>query len=159
MILILVYKLQIIYSMNVDFTELNKITGVTDTALYGKGGELVAPQLPYTPARILQLGKEVALFAVFLSRMKEDFDFIEFIYGNKRVIVRLAQNFFLVVISENTADVSLIKLTLNVIQKDIKGDRDLQKIIGKSAVKRDLLDEAAEDSELQDLLARMKITA
>ncbi len=145
--------------MSVDITELHKIDGVTDVFLYSQGGELLAPQLPYTAARIGLLGRELALSSILLKKMNQEVDFFEFIYENKRVIVRTSQTFFILVICENDADTALIKLTMNVLHEDVKADKDIQKALHKSSVKRDLLAEAQEESDLRDLLIKMKVTS
>jgi len=144
--------------MNVNFSELNHIEGVTDSFLYNKWGELLAPQLPYTAARILQFGKEVALCSVFLEKMGQGVDFIEFKYEDRRVIIRLSQNFFILVICEGATDTTLIKLTLNVIHEEVKGDKDIQKSLNKLSDKKNFLADAHEEPELRELLATMKIT-
>jgi hypothetical protein len=144
--------------MNVDFSELNRIQGVTDSLLYSKWGELLAPQLSYTAARILQLGKEVAMCSFFLEKVGQGVDFIEFIYEERRFIVRLSQNFFILVICERETDIALIKLTMNVIHEDVKSDKDIQRSLSKSPGKKNFLADAQEEPELRELLATMKIT-
>jgi len=67
--------------------------------------------------------------------------------------------FFILVVCEHNADTTLIKLTLNVIHEEAKGDNDLQKSLRKSKGKGDLLAEAQEDSELAELFKRIKIAA
>src|SRR4030043_1374815 len=124
--------------MRVDFSELSSIKGVSESFLYNKLGELVAPQLPYTAARILQFGKEVALCSVLLEKIGQEIDFIELIYEDRRLIVRMSQNFFILVICENAADTALIKLTLNIIHEEIKVDKDIQNVLRKSSGKKDL---------------------
>jgi hypothetical protein len=145
--------------MAVDFTELNKIGGVTDAFLYSKGGELIAPPLPYTAARILHFGREMALCAVILEKMRQEVDFIELIYTEKRIIVKISQNFFILVVCESTADTTLIKLTLNVMHEEIKGDKEIQRLFRKSSGNKNLFAEAQKESELQELLVKMKLPA
>lgn len=144
--------------MSVDLADLNKIEGVTDAFLYSKWGELLAPQLPYTAARIGLFGREMALCTILLEKMRQELDFFEFIYESKRAIVRMSQNFFILVICDDIADTTLIKLTMNVIHEDVKGDKDIQKSLRKSPGKKDLLAEAQEESELKALLVKLKIT-
>jgi hypothetical protein len=144
--------------MNVDFSELNSIVGVADSYLYSKWGELLAPQLTYTAARILQFGKEVALCSVFLEKIGQNVDFIEFIYEDRRFIVRLSQNFFILVICESNSDLALIKLTLNVMHEEVKGDKDIQKSLSKLPEKKNFLADAQDEPELRELLDCMKIT-
>jgi hypothetical protein len=62
-------------------------------------------------------------------------------------------------VCENTADTSLVKLTLNVLHEEVKVDNDLQKSLRKSPGTENLLIEAQSDSELQDLFKKIKITA
>lgn len=144
--------------MNVDFSEINSIVGVTDSYLYSKWGELLAPQLTYTAARILQFGKEVALCSVFLEKIGQNVDFIEFIYEDRRFIVRLSQNFFILVVCESNTDLALIKLTLNVMHEEVKGDKDIQKSLNKLPGKKNFLADAQDEPELRELLDSMKIT-
>jgi hypothetical protein len=148
-----------IKNMAVDFTELNKIVGVTDSFLFSKGGELVAPPLPYTAARILNFGREMALCAVILDKMRQEIDFVELIYEERRVIVKISQNFFILVVCESTTDTTLIKLTLNVMHEEIKDDKEIQRLLRRSSGNKNLFVEAQKESELQELLVKMKLTA
>jgi hypothetical protein len=145
--------------MKVDLTELTNIEGVTESFIFTKGGELLIPRLPYTDARIEQLGKEVALCSALLEKIKQEVDFFELIYEDRHIIVRISRNFFTLVVCENTADTTLIKLTLNVMHEEVKGDNDLQKSLRKSSGTGNLLTEAQEESELRELFKRIKITA
>lgn len=155
----MVYKLLKYVSMNVDLNELNKIEGVTDSFIYSKGGALLAPQLQYEDARIEHFGREVALCFAILDKIRQEVDFIELIYEDRHIIIQIAQNFFILVICEATADTTLIKLTLNVINDEVRGNKDIQKALRKSPEKKDLLAKAQEESELQELFKKMKITA
>jgi hypothetical protein len=145
--------------MSVDLTELNKITGVTDAFIYSKGGQLLVPQLQYKDARIEHFGREVALCSAILEKMRQEVDFIELIYEDKHLIVQISQNFFILVICEDSTDTTLIKLTLNVISDEARGDKDIQKSLRKLPGKVDLLAKAEEEAELQELFKKMKLTA
>lgn len=145
--------------MKVKLTELDNIDGITESFLFSKGGELVLPQLPQTEARIQKMGKEAALCAALLERIKQEVDLFELIYEEKHVVVRISNNFFTLVVCDSTADTSLIKLTLNVIHEEAKSDNDLKKILRKSQGTGDLLTEAQKDSELAELFKRMKVAA
>lgn len=139
--------------------ELNNIDGVVDTFIYTKGGTLIAPQLPYKDARIEHFGREVALCSALLEKIRHGVDFFELIYEERHIIVRISHNFFILVICEDTADTTLIKLTLNVIHEEVKGDTDIQKSLRKAQGKVDLLATAQEESDLRELLEKIKITA
>jgi hypothetical protein len=145
--------------MKVDLTELSNIEGVTESFIFKKAGELLLPRLPYADARIEHMGKEVALCTALLEKIKQKVDFFEFIYNDSHVIVRVSSNFFIMVVCENTADTTLIKLRLNVIHEEVKVDNDLQKSLRKSPGTKNLLIEAQSDSELQELFKKIKITA
>ena len=145
--------------MSIDLTELNKIPGVTDSFIYSKGGQLLVPQLQYKDERIEHFGKEVALCSAILEKMRQEVDYIELIYEDRYLIVQVSANFFILVLCEDTADTTLIKLTLNVISDDAKSDKDIQKSLRKSAAKVDLLAKAQEESELQDFFKKLKITS
>ena len=71
----------------------------------------------------------------------------------------ISQNCFILVVCENTADTTLIKLTLNVLHEEVKNENDLQKSLRKSSGKKNLLTEAQEEQELQGLFKKLKITA
>jgi hypothetical protein len=105
------------------------------------------------------MGREVALCAALLEKIEQKVDFFELIYNDSHVIVRVASNFFIMVVCENTADTTLIKLTLNVLHEEVKVDNDLQKSLRKSAGTENLLIEAQSNSELQELFKKIKITA
>jgi hypothetical protein len=145
--------------MSIDLSELNGIAGVTDAFIYSKGGQLLVPQLQYKDARIEQFGREVALCSAILEKMRQEVDFIELIYEDRHLITQISQNFFILVICDGTADTTLIKLTLNVISDEAKGDKDIQKSLRKALKNVDLLAQAREESGLQELFKKMKITA
>jgi hypothetical protein len=145
--------------MGVDLAELNNIDGVENSFIYTKGGTLLVPQLPYDDARIEHFGREVALCSALLETMRHEVDFFELIYEERHIIVRISHNFFILVICEDAADTTLIKLTLNVIHEEVKVDTDIQKSLRKAQGKGDLLAAAQEESDLRELLEKIKITA
>jgi hypothetical protein len=146
-------------NMSIDLTQLNNIAGVTDAFIYSRGGQLVVPQLQYRDARIEQFGREVALCSAIFERIKHEVDFIELIYEDRHLIIQIAQNFFILVICDDGADTTLIKLTLNVLSNEAKGDKEIQKSLRKLPAQTDLLVEAQEESGLQELFKKLKITA
>ena len=139
--------------------ELNNIDGVEESFIYTKRGILLVPQQPYKNVRIEHFGREVALCAALLEKIRHEVDFIELIYEERHIIVRISHNFFILVLCEDTADTTLIKLTLNVIHEEVKGDTDIQKSLRKTQGKGDLLAAAQEESDLLELLEKIKITA
>ena len=143
--------------MRGDLAEFNKIPGVLDALLYNKLGELLIPQLQYKDARIARLGREVAFCLAFLEKMQKEIDFMELIYEDRRIIGKMSSNFFILVICEQKSDFPLIKLTMNVINEELKGDKEIQRTIRKSLRKGDLLEEAQKESEWRELLEKMKI--
>ena len=145
--------------MSIDLTQLNSIVGVTDAFIYSKGGQLLVPQLQYKDARIEQFGREVALCSAIFERMRQDVDFIELIYEDRHLIVQISQNFFILVVCNDSTDTTLIKLTLNVISNEVKGDKEIQKSLRKLPAQTDLLVKAQEESGLQELFKKLKITA
>jgi hypothetical protein len=145
--------------MSIDLTQLNSIAGVTDAFIYSKGGQLLVPQLQYKDARIEQFGREVALCSAIFERMRQDVDFIELIYEDRHLIVQISQNFFILVVCNDSTDTTLIKLTLNVLSNEVKGDKEIQKSLRKLPAQTDLLVKAQEESGLQELFKKLKITA
>jgi hypothetical protein len=145
--------------MSIDLAQLNGIAGVTDAFIYSKGGQLLAPQLQYKDARIEQLGREVALCSAIFERIRQEVDFIELIYEDRHLIVQISQNFFILVICDDSADTTLIKLTLNVLGNEAKGDKEMQKSLRKLPAQADLLAEAQKESALQELFKKLKIIA
>ena len=140
-------------------TQLNSIAGVTDAFIYSKGGQLLVPQLQYKDARIEQFGREVALCSAIFERMRQEVDFIELIYEDKHLIIQISQNFFILVVCDDSADTTLIKLTLNVLGNEAKGDKEIQKSLRKLPAQTDLLAKAQEESGLQELFKKLKIAA
>ena len=145
--------------MSIDLSDLNKITGVTDSFIYSKGGALIAPQLQYKDERIEGFGKEVALCAAVLEKTKLEVDTIELVYEDRHLIIQLSQNFFILVMCDDTADTTLIKLTLNVINDEARGDKDIQQALRKAPSKGDILATAQGEAEWEELFKKMKITA
>ena len=145
--------------MSVDLGDLNKITGVTDSFIYSKSGELIAPQLQYKDERITELGREVALCAAVLEKMRVEVDVIELVYEDRHLMIQLSQNFFILVMCDDTADTTLIKLTLNVINDEAKGDKAIQQSLRKAPKKGDILTTAQGEAEWEELFKKMKITA
>ena len=145
--------------MSIDLGDLNKITGVTDSFVDSKGGDLIAPQLQYKDKRIEKFGREVALCAAVLEKMKLDVDVIELVYEDRHLMIQLSQNFFILVMCDDTADTTLIKLTLNVINDEARGDKDIQQALRKSPSKGNILATAQGEAEWEELFKKMKITA
>jgi hypothetical protein len=145
--------------MSIDLAQLNGIAGVTDAFIYSKSGQLLVPQLQYKDARIEQFGKEVALCSALFERMRRDVDFIELIYDDRHLIVQISPNFFILVICDDSADTTLIKLTLNVLSNEAQGDKEIQKSLRKLPAQTDLLIKAQEEPGLQELFKKLKITA
>jgi hypothetical protein len=143
--------------MSIDLTKLNNIEGVGDSFIYSKSGTLLIPQLQYEDARIAQLGRDIALSAALLEKIKQQVDFIELLYEDRRIIVRITHDYFILVMCENTVDFTLIKLTVNVINEGIKDSKDIQRLLQKSPEKKDLIAEVQNDSELKELLEKMRI--
>ena len=145
--------------MSIDLTEVTKIEGVAEAFIYSKGGELLLPQLSTKDSRIDYFGREAALCSALLEKMRQNVDFFEFIFEDRHIIVRISQSFFILVVCEDSADTTLIKLTLNVILEETKGDKDIQKSLRKSSDKKDILADAKEESELRGFFEKIKTTA
>ncbi len=145
--------------MGVDLGELNKIEGVVDSFIYNKWGELVTPRLQYKDVRVAKLGKEVAFCSAFLEKVKRKIDFIELVFEDRRIIIRVSEDFFILVICEKKADFPLIKLTMNVINEEIKVDKDIKKLLRSLRGKKDLLAEAKGEAEWRELLEKMRLLA
>jgi hypothetical protein len=144
--------------MSVDLTNLNNIEGVADSFIYSKMGMLLLPQLQYVDTRIMQLGRDMALSAALLEKIKQAVEFIELVYEDRRLIARITRDYFILVICDVAADVTLIRLTVNVINEAIKGNKDIQRLLKKYPEKRDLIAEAGGDTDLKALLTKMKIS-
>jgi len=143
--------------MSVDLTNLNNIEGVADSFIYSKMGMLLLPQLQYVDTRIMQLGRDMALSAALLEKIKQAVEFIELVYEDRRLIARITRDYFILVICDVAADVTLIRLTVNVINEAIKDNKDIQRLLKKSPEKKDLIAEAGGDAELKELFAKLKI--
>ena len=143
--------------MSVDLTNLNNIEGVADSFIYSKMGMLLLPQLQYVDTRIMQLGRDMALSAALLEKIKQAVEFIELVYEGRRLIARITRDYFILVICDVTADITLIRLTVNVINEAIKDNKDIQRLLKKSPEKKDLIAEAGGDAELKELFAKLKI--
>ena len=144
--------------MNVDLTKLNNIEGVADSFIYSKMGVLLLPQLQYVDTRIMQLGRDMALSVALLEKIKQAVEFIELVYEGRRLIVRFSHDYFILVICDGAADITLIKLTVNVLNEAIKDNKDIQRLLKKYPEKNDLIAEARGDAELRELFAKMKIS-
>lgn len=144
--------------MELDLTELSGISGVTDVFVYSRGGELVTPQLKYRDERIEGIGYEVALCAAILERLTQGVDYFEFIYEDRHMIIQLADNFLIAVICDETADATLIKLSMKVLSSEAKGDKDLQKVLRKLGGQREVLLKAQGESTIKELYQTLKIS-
>jgi hypothetical protein len=144
--------------MSVDLTKLNNIEGVADSLIYNRMGALLIPQLQYVDTRIMQLGKDMALSVALLEKIKQSVEFIELVYEDRRLIARITRDYFILVICDVSADVTLIRLTVNVLNEAIKDNKDIQRLLKKYPEKKDLIAEAGDDADLRALLAKMKIS-
>ena len=125
--------------MPVNLEELLSIKGVADSQLYTRKGELILPKLQYQNARIVSVGKEVAVYLGLLEEIGAEFDVVEFVFPDRRVLVKPGTNFFIVVEYEDHADIPLIKLTVNVVSEAVREDKKMQKILSGAGGAKDLL--------------------
>jgi len=125
--------------MSVHLEELLSIKGVADSQLYTRKGELVLPTLPYQHIRIVSVGKEVAVYLEVLEKAREQIDLIEFVFPDRRLLVKPGANFFIVVEYDGDADIPLIKLAVNVVSEAIRGDKKMQKVLGTAGGSQELL--------------------
>ena len=58
-------------------------------------GELILPKLQYQNARIVSVGKEVAIYLGLLEEIGAQFDVVEFVFPDRRVLVKPGTNFFM----------------------------------------------------------------
>lgn len=128
--------------MSVNLEELLSIKGVADSQLYTRKGELVLPKLQYQNARIVSVGKEIAVYLGLLEKVHGQVDAIEFVFPDRRVLVKPGTNFFIVVEYESHADIPLIKLTVNVVSEAVKEDKKMQKTLGVAGGSHELLQAA-----------------
>ena len=143
--------------MRKNFNELDRIEGVSESLLFNKWGDLIIPQLKYRDKRIINLGKEIAYCAAFLEKIHHEVDFIEIVYEDRRILVRMSNNFFIMVICLDHGDIPMIKLTMNVLHEEVKSEKEIQKIIQKSQGKIDLLTEAQKEAGWKELLNRISL--
>jgi len=151
------YKYCNFLSMHLDFAPLTNIEGVLDLQLYNKWGHLVFPSVQYKDTRIAAVGREVALCLALLGRLETDVGFLELVYRNRRIIVKVAQDFLLLVLCDGSCDSTLIKLTMNVISQDLTNDRKLQKILWKAGGRKGLFVEGQQEPEWGGLMSKMGI--
>ena len=155
------YWVQILHmarDMDVNFGELSKIKGVLDSQVYTKWGQLIMPQVHYRHARIVSIGREVALCLAGLEKFQREIDFIELVYETRRIIIRITQEFFLLVVCEQFADTALIKLTMNVVSEDMRGDKTLQKLIRKSRDQKNMTVDRRQQLEWQELINKLGVS-
>jgi hypothetical protein len=144
--------------MSVDLSKINNIEGVADSFIYSRMGALLQPQLQYVDTRIIQLGRDMALSAALLEKVNQSVEFVELVYQDRRLIARITRDYFILVICDVAADVTLIRLTINVINEVIKDDKEIQRLLKKSPEKNDLIADASGDADLKALFAMMKIS-
>lgn len=143
--------------MAVDLLELEHIPGVEDSVIYSRWGELLVPHLAKPVTRLEQLGRDIALYTALLEKTPYEVDLFELIYEERHVITRISHDCLIIVVCDNTADTTLIKLRLNVIMEEVKADKDIQKMLRKSSGKKDLVAEASGEADVQELFKKMKI--
>ena len=141
--------------MEIDFAPLRNIEGVLDLQLYNKWGHLVFPTMQYKDGRVAAVGREVALCVALLGRLRREIDFLELIYRNRRIIVKVSQDFFLLVLCDEACDSALTRLTMNVLGEDLKNDKNLQKILWKSGGRSGLFVEGQQEPEWGGLMTNI----
>ena len=154
----MVRKLLIVNVMSIDLTKINNIEGVADSFIYSRMGTLLHPTLQYVDTKIMQLGRDIALSATLLEKIKQMVEFIELVYEDRRLIARITRDYFILVVCDINADVTLIRLTINVVNEVIKDDKEIQRLLKKSMEKKDLIADASGDGDLKALFAKMKIS-
>ncbi len=142
--------------MAVNLGDLNKISGVKGSYIYSMGGELLLTKLTARDERIEGIGYDIAICAVALQKLGQEGNILEFVFANQSIITRVGENFFVVAICDNSADTTLVRLSLNVLAEEVKTDKELQGLIRKAQKKGDIL-ASVNDMELQELFKKMKI--
>ncbi|MBI5043285.1 MAG: hypothetical protein HZC10_05545 [Nitrospirae bacterium] len=106
--------------------EINSIAGVMDSVLVNKNGSIVSSQKsPYLTKGILEsIGREVMQLDTTIKYTGEDIKGFDLLYDYGRVIVQKGNDFYLIVLCKSSVDTSLLRLTLNVVLKDLNEKKD-----------------------------------
>ncbi len=105
--------------------EINSIAGVMDSVLVNKNGSIVSSQQsPFLTQSLLEsIGREVMQLDAAIDAAGEGIKGFDLLYDYGRVIVQKGSNFYLVVLCKSSVDTSLLRLTLNVVLKDLNEKR------------------------------------
>lgn len=105
--------------------EINSITGVMDSVLINKDGSIVSLQKsPYLTKGLLEsISKEVLKLDATIDAAGEGINGFDLLYDYGRVVVQKGGDFYLVVLCSSSVDTSLLRLTLNVVLKDLRENK------------------------------------
>ncbi|RLG91323.1 hypothetical protein DRO34_04205 [Candidatus Bathyarchaeota archaeon] len=109
--------------------ELGSIKGVKEVFLFTRSGRVLWGD---DREDVRRVGRGVALSFEFLHKVKKEVDFLEFIFDKEKVLAMRGEDFYLAVRCEEEADLSMLKISMNVAKSQIKGEKGLMK-----AIKRD----------------------
>jgi hypothetical protein len=139
--------------MNTELGELGRTDGVLDALLFNRWGEVIFPrQEVYQDPRIVALGKTIAICFQLLEWLNRDTELIDIVYSERRVVIKKSERFFLVAVCSVPADVSLVKLTTNVVAESLKRDKQLDRLLKRQGDTGRLLSEAHQVPEWKELI-------
>jgi predicted regulator of Ras-like GTPase activity (Roadblock/LC7/MglB family) len=126
--------------------EVNGVPGVRGSLICDGRGDLIVSAVATGPdAELEGVGREVTQTMAALEMIGEAKSELDFAYLRTRVVVHDLEKVVLIVLCEPKVDVSLLRLTVNVVTTRLKGYSDMQAQLDAREVEKEVLRDDIDD--------------
>ncbi|TKJ31275.1 MAG: hypothetical protein CEE40_01855 [Chloroflexi bacterium B3_Chlor] len=132
--------------MEASLAEINGVPGVRGSFICDSRGEMIVSAVATgLDAALDGVGREVTQTMAALEMIGEAKSELDFAYSRTRVVVHDLEKAVLIVLCEPKVDISLLRLTLNVVTTRLKGYRDIQAQLDAREVEKEVLRDDIDD--------------
>lgn len=132
--------------MEASLAEISGVPGVRGSFICDSRGEMIVGAVATgLDAALDGVGREVTQTMAALDMIGEAKRELDFAYSRTRVVVYDLEKAVLIVLCEPKVDISLLRLTLNVVTTRLKGHRDIQAQLDAREVEKEVLRDDIDD--------------
>jgi predicted regulator of Ras-like GTPase activity (Roadblock/LC7/MglB family) len=132
--------------MEAVLAEINGVPGVRGSFICdGRGEMIVSAVATGLDAALDGVGREVTQTMAALEMIGEAKSELDFAYSRMRVVVHDLAKAVLIVLCEPNVDISLLRLTVNVVTTRLKGHSDIQAELGAREAEKEVLQHDIDD--------------
>jgi predicted regulator of Ras-like GTPase activity (Roadblock/LC7/MglB family) len=134
--------------MEKDLAEINTVSGVRGSFLCDNQGKVIASAAPagLDTATLNSIGRGVTLTLAVLETTGEAMSELDFTYDGARLVARDLANAVLILLCEPQVEMSMLRLTLNVVTTRLKGNSRIQSQFKARAVEKEVLQNEVDET-------------